>query len=62
MRQVIGSRNSKFEHLLHDPVTPQDLLATIDRQLGTDATRGLVNFSGRPIPILYDGQSFSQLV
>ncbi|MBT6154972.1 MAG: DUF1501 domain-containing protein [Planctomycetaceae bacterium] len=62
MGQVVGSTNSKAEHPLHDPVTPQDLMATIYRHLGIDVTRGLVNFSGRPIPILYDGQPISQLV
>jgi uncharacterized protein (DUF1501 family) len=62
MGQVVGTTNSKAEHPLHDPVTPQDLMATIYRHLGIDVTRGLVNFSGRPIPILYDGQPISQLV
>ncbi|WP_298869212.1 DUF1501 domain-containing protein [uncultured Gimesia sp.] len=62
MGQVIGSTNSKAEYPLHDPVTPQDLLATIYRHLGIDYSHDLVNFSGRPVPILSSGRPISQLL
>ena len=55
MGQVIGQTNSKAEHPLHDPVTPQDLLATVYRHWGIDPGLGLEDFSGRPVQILSRG-------
>jgi len=61
MGQVIGQTTSKSEYPTHDPVTPQDLLATIYRHLGIDYQRSLTDFSGRPVPILFSGNPISQL-
>jgi hypothetical protein len=47
---------------LHDPVTPQDLMATVYRHLGIDFERSIVDFSGRPIPILPHGRPIPQLI
>ncbi len=60
--QVIGATNSKSEYPTHDPVTPQDLLATVYRHLGIDYRHELFNFAGRPIPILASGKPIAALI
>ena len=62
MGEVVGQTNSRAEHPLNDPVTPQDLLATIYRHLGIDPEIGLEDHSGRPIPILSSGRPIPQLL
>jgi hypothetical protein len=62
MGQVVGQTNSKAEYPLHNPVTPQDLLATVYRHLGIDPEMSIQDFSGRPIPILPSGKPIPQLV
>lgn len=62
MGQVVGQTNSKSEYPLHDPVTPQDLMATVYRHLGVDPTRTLLDFSGRPVHILSSGKPIKQLI
>jgi uncharacterized protein (DUF1501 family) len=62
MGQVVGETNSKSEYPMHDPVTPQDLLATVYRHLRIDARRELISFSGRPVPILPSGRPIAQLI
>ncbi len=62
MGQVVGQTNSNAEYPLHDPVTPQDLLATVYRHLGVDPQMQFTNFAGRPIPILPGGQPIKQLI
>ena len=62
MGQVVGETNSKSEYPLHNPVTPQDLLATVYRHLGIDAGHHFTDFAGRPVPVLSSGRSISQLI
>ena len=62
MGQVVGQTNSKSEYPTHDPVTPQDLLATVYRHLGIDYRHEFTNFAGRPVPILSSGRPIPQLV
>jgi uncharacterized protein (DUF1501 family) len=62
MGQVVGETNSKSEFPLHDPVTPQDLMATVYRHLGIDWTSSLTDFAGRPVPILFSGEPIAQLI
>eukprot|EP00913_Durusdinium_trenchii_P035277 g33007.t1 len=62
MGQVVGQTNSKSEYPLHNPVTPQDLLATVYRHLGVDPQKTFDDFSGRPISILPSGKPIAQLV
>jgi len=62
MGQVVGETNSKSEYPLHNPVTPQDLLATVYRHLGIDGDRSFINFAGRPVPILPSGRPIEQLI
>lgn len=61
MGQVVGATNSKSEYPTHDPVTPQDLLATVYRHLRIDYRRDFVNHAGRPVPILPGGEPIANL-
>ena len=56
MGQVIGATNRRGEHPVERPLTPKDLLATIYRHLGIDHRAEFRDLSGRPIPILSDGE------
>ncbi|MBC8352969.1 MAG: DUF1501 domain-containing protein [Planctomycetes bacterium] len=60
--QVVGATNSKSEYPTHDPVTPQDLLATVYRHLGINYRHELNNFAGRPVPILPNGKPIATLI
>jgi uncharacterized protein (DUF1501 family) len=62
MGQVVGATTARAEYPIADPVTPQDLLATVYRHLGIDAQQSIVDFSGRPVPILPDGRPISALI
>lgn len=62
MGQIVGATNSKSEYPILDPVTPQDLLATIYRHLGIDCRREFLNFAGRPVPILPHGKPIAALI
>lgn len=62
MGQVVGETNSKSEFPLHNPLTPQDLMATVYRHLGIDSSRTFLDFSGRPVPILLTGRPIAQLI
>ena len=62
MGQVVGSTNSKSEYPVEVPVTPQDLLAIVYRHLGIDPRMELVNFAGRPVPILPHGNVIEKLL
>jgi hypothetical protein len=61
MGQVVGATNSKSEYPTLDPVTPQDLLATVYRHLGIDYRHEFLNFAGRPVPILPHGKPIAAL-
>ena len=61
MGQVVGATNSKSEYPTADPVTPQDLLATVYRHLGIDYQQSFLDFAGRPVPILTSGRPIPQL-
>lgn len=61
--QVIGSTDARGEHAVERRVGVQDFVATLYRHLGIDAHRvQIVNFSGRPIPILQDGKPIPELL
>jgi hypothetical protein len=62
MGRVIGATNSKSEYPLHDPLTPQDLIATVYRHLGIDPTTTVADFSGRPVPLLFGGKPIENLI
>lgn len=62
MGQVIGATNRRAEFPAERPLTPKDLLATIYRHLGIDHRREFRDFSGRPIPILPEGEAIRELI
>lgn len=62
MGQVVGATTSKAEFAIERPLTPQDLMATLYRHLGIDATREFPDFSGRPHRILPHGQPIRELI
>ncbi|MFM7846381.1 MAG: DUF1501 domain-containing protein [Planctomycetota bacterium] len=60
--QVIGSTNPKGEYPLDRPLSPNDLWATMYRHLGIDTSVSYPDHSGRPMPILPDGQVIDELL
>lgn len=61
MGQVVGSTNSKGEEPRSRPLKPNDFLATLYRAMGVPLNTQLRDFSGRPIPIVPDGEPISEL-
>jgi len=62
MGQVVGATDDKAEHPVERPYTPQDLLATIYRHLRIDPQQSLVDHTGRPVPILSEGEPIRELL
>ncbi|MDB5388227.1 MAG: hypothetical protein JWM11_3873 [Planctomycetaceae bacterium] len=62
MGQVVGATNSRSEYPIENPVTPQDMMATVYRHLGIDSQRTIKDFSGRPLAILPEGKPIAQLI
>ena len=62
MGQVVGQTNSRSEYPTHDPVTPQDLLATIYRHLGLRPESTVPDYNGRPVPLLSAGPPIQALL
>jgi hypothetical protein len=60
--QVIGATNARGEYPKERPLTPQDLLATTYRHLGINYRHEFLDFAGRPVPILGDGQPIAELI
>jgi len=60
--QVVGSTTAKGEHPKERPLTPQDLLATLYQHLGIDPHYSFKDLSGRPIPILGEGEPIRELL
>jgi Protein of unknown function (DUF1501) len=60
--QVVGATNARGEHPQERPLTPQDLLATIYRHLSIDPRHSFRDFTGRPIPVLGEGEPIRELV
>ncbi len=62
MGKVIGSTNSKGEVPQDQPLTPNDLWATVYRHLGIDPDQSFPDLSGRPMPILPYGSPIEGLI
>jgi uncharacterized protein (DUF1501 family) len=58
---LVGSSNARGEVPKDRPVTPQDLIVTLYRQMGIDPQLSFTNRSGRPIPIGSNGQVIEEL-
>ena len=59
---VVGSTNPRGEYPADDPVTPEDLLATIYHVLGIDQHSYIINHAGRPVAILDKGRPIQALL
>ncbi|HEX6984066.1 MAG TPA: DUF1501 domain-containing protein, partial [Planctomycetaceae bacterium] len=60
--QVIGATDARGEEVVERRIGPEDFLATIYRHLGIDyRTVTIPDFSGRPIPIIRDGEAVAEL-
>jgi hypothetical protein len=60
--QVVGSTTARGEHPKDRPLTPKDLLATMYRHLGIDPRHEFKDATGRPIPILGEGEPIRELI
>ena len=61
--QVIGATNAQGTDPIRRRVSPSDYLATLYQHLGIDwRNLAVPDFSGRPIPILNEGQPISELL
>ena len=60
--QVIGATDARGEDPIDRRVGPGDFLATIYRHLGIDFRHAtLANLSGRPVPIVGQGEPIPEL-
>ena len=61
MGQVVGSTDARGERPRERPLRPTDLLATVYAHLGIDPKLEFRDFTGRPLPILPDGEPIAEL-
>lgn len=61
MGQVVGSTNAKGEEPHSRPLTPNDFLATLYRAMGVPLDTHFRDYSGRPVPIVPEGQAIHEL-
>ena len=62
MRQVVGQSSEKVEVPKSNPITPQDLLATVFQVLGIPLDQHFLDPAGRPTPIIDGGKPIAELV
>ena len=62
MGQVVGRSAPKLDVPAENPITPQDLMATLFHVLGIDKKTYFHNLLGRPTPMLADGEVIRQLI
>lgn len=62
MGQAIGATNRNGEYPVENPLTPQDLLATIYHHLGIDHKHSFLDYFGRPVHILPSGNVIKDLL
>lgn len=60
--QVVGATNNKGEHPVDRALRPFDILATIYHVLGIDYTQNFPDHTGRPVPILGEGEPIRELI
>jgi uncharacterized protein (DUF1501 family) len=62
MGQTVGESDAKVYRPKTDPVTPQDLMATVFHVLGIDHRIQFVDQGGRPVYMIEDGEPIPSLV
>ncbi len=60
--QVVGKTTAKAEHPVERALKPADLLATVYHVLGIDPKLTFKDHSGRPIPILDEGEPIAEAI
>jgi hypothetical protein len=60
--QVVGATNSKAEFPVERPLKPHDVLATVYHVLGVDPSLSFNDRSGRPVPILSEGEPIREIL
>ncbi|MFT5123535.1 MAG: hypothetical protein ACI9TH_003836 [Kiritimatiellia bacterium] len=60
--QVVGATNSRGEHPIERALSPNDIWATAYRHLGIDTSQTFLDFQGRPMPILSEGEPIEELL
>jgi hypothetical protein len=60
--QVVGATNKLGEFVTDNPVTPQDLAATIYHALGVPLNRWYKTQDGRPVELIPEGKPVKQLI
>jgi hypothetical protein len=58
--QVIGATNARAEHPVRRALKPADVLATVYRVLGVDPKLSFKDHTGRPVPILDEGEAIEE--
>jgi hypothetical protein len=61
MGQVVGAPDARGERPRERPLRPTDFLATVYAHLGIDTRQEFRDFTGRPLPILPDGEPIAEL-
>lgn len=59
--QVVGKTDAKAQHPVARALKPADLLATVYHVLGIDTKQSFQDFTGRPIPILDEGEPIAEI-
>lgn len=60
--QVVGATNSKGEFPVERPLTPGDVLATVYHVLGIDPRQSFLDLTGRPVPLLDQGEPIREII
>jgi uncharacterized protein (DUF1501 family) len=60
--QVVGATNKRGEHPTRRQVGPWDFLATVYKHLGIDRSTTVPHPTGRPVPILPEGEPIRELL
>jgi uncharacterized protein (DUF1501 family) len=60
--QAVGATNAKAEHPVERALKPGDLLATVYHVLGIDPTLTFKDHTGRPVPILEEGEAIREVI
>jgi hypothetical protein len=60
--QVVGKTNARAEHPVDRALKPCDLLATVYHVLGIDPRLTFKDHSGRPVPLLDEGEPIAEVI
>jgi uncharacterized protein (DUF1501 family) len=58
---VVGKTSARAEYPVERPLTPADVLATIYKVMGIDPRQAFKDHTGRPVPLIDDGEAVKEL-